>query len=37
MSEGEADREGDKISSRLCAVNAEPDARLELTNREIKT
>ena len=38
MSRGGAEREGDTESeagSRLRAVSTEPDARLELTNREI--
>ena len=36
---GGADREGDRIQtgSRLSAVSTEPDAGLELTNREIVT
>ena len=40
MSWGGADREGDTESeagSRLLAVSTEPDAGLELTNREIMT
>ena len=40
MSGGGAEREGDTESetgSRLCAVSAEPDSRLELTNHEIMT
>ena len=40
MSGGGAEREGDKESqagSRLWAVGTEPDAGLELTNREITT
>ena len=39
-SRGGAEREGDTESeagSRLQAVGAEPDVRLELTNREIMT
>ena len=38
MSRGGAEREGDResqIGSRLLAVSTEPDAGLELTNREI--
>ena len=31
----ETEREGERIPSRLRAVSAEPDAGLELTNREI--
>ena len=40
MSGGGAEREGDTESeagSRLSAVSTEPDAGLELTNREIMT
>ena len=40
MSRGGAEREGDtesKAGSRLPAVSTDPDARLELTNREIMT
>ena len=40
MSRGEAEREGDTESeagSRLWAVSTEPDAGLELINREIMT
>ena len=40
MSRGGAEREGDTESqavSRLLAVSTEPDAGLELTNREIMT
>ena len=40
MSRGGAEREGDPESeagSRLGAVSTEPDAGLELTNREIMT
>ena len=40
MSRGGAEREGDAESeagSRLWAVSTEPDAGLELTNREITT
>ena len=40
MSRGGAERErerGDRIPSRLLTVSTEPDARLELTNREIVT
>ena len=36
-SRGEAEREEERISSRLRTVSAEPDAGLELTNREIMT
>ena len=32
-----AEREGERIPSRLCAVSAESDAGLELTNREMVT
>ena len=38
MSRGRAESEGDTESeagSRLCGVNTEPDAGLELTSREI--
>ena len=31
------EREREKIPSRLCAVSAEPDEGLKLTNREIMT
>ena len=40
MSRGRAEREGDTESeagARLRAVSTEPDARLELTDREIVT
>ena len=40
MSEGGAEKEGDtesKAGSRLRAVSPEPDAGLELTDREIMT
>ena len=40
MSRGGAEREGDTESeagSRLCAVNTEPQAGLELTDSEIMT
>ena len=40
MSGGRAEREGDaecEAGSRLCAVSTEPDAGLELANREIMT
>ena len=40
MSRGGAEREGDtepEAHSRLRAVSTEPDAGLELTNREIMT
>ena len=40
MSKGGAEREGDtesKAGSRLRAVSTEPDAGLELTDREITT
>ena len=40
MNGGGAEKEGDtesEASSRLCAVSAEPDAGLKLTNREIMT
>ena len=36
-SPGGAEREGDRIPSRLCAVSAEPDGGLRLTSREIMT
>ena len=36
-SRGEAERERDRIPSRLCAVSAEPNMELELTNHEIMT
>ena len=34
---GGADREGERIPSRLLAVSAEPDTGLNLTNSEIMT
>ena len=34
---GGAEREGDRIPSRLCAVSSEPDAGLEPMNHEIMT
>ena len=34
---GQREREGDRIPSRLCTVRTEPDAGLELTNREVMT
>ena len=34
---GEADREAERILSRLCTVTTEPDAGLELTKCEIMT
>ena len=40
MNGGGAEREGDiesEASSRLCAISPEPDAGLELANREIVT
>ena len=40
MNGGRSEREGDTESeagSRLCAVSTEPDAGLELTDREIMT
>ena len=37
MSWGGAEREKERIASRLCTVSAESDAGLELTNREIVT
>ena len=40
MSEGGAERQGDtesEVGSGLQAVSTDPDARLELTNREIMT
>ena len=43
MGEGQRDREREEggreggISSGLCIVSAEPDLRLELTNRETMT
>ena len=33
----ETEREGERILSRLCAVSAEPDMALDLTNRVIMT
>ena len=35
--EGQRQREGERIPSRLHTVSTEPDAGLELTNREIMT
>ena len=35
MSRGGAEGDGERIPDRLRAVSLEPDARLELTNREI--
>ena len=35
--ERERDRERERIPSRLRTVSAEPDARLEPTNRELMT
>ena len=37
MSQGGAEREGQRIPSRLHAVSAEPDVELKLTNHEIMT
>ena len=37
VGEGQREREGDKILSRLHTVSAEPDSGLEPTNREILT
>ena len=37
LSEGGAEREGDRIRSKLCAVSAKPDAGLEPTNCAIVT
>ena len=37
MSRGGAEREGERIPSRLHAVSAEPDAGLDLINCEIMT
>ena len=34
---GEEQKDRERILSRLCAVSAEPDAGLDLTNREIMT
>ena len=36
-SRGGAEREGDRILSKLHAVSVEPDARLEPINHEIRT
>ena len=37
MRQIQTEREGEGIPSRLWAVSVEPDAGLELTNREITT
>ena len=37
VGEGQRERERERIPSRLRTVSAEPDAGLELTNREIVT
>ena len=37
MREGQRERGRERIPSRLSAVSAEPDAGLELTDREIVT
>ena len=37
MSRGGAERQGERIPSRLRAVSAEPDAGLDLTDHEIMT
>ena len=37
MGEGQRERERERIPSRLQAVGTEPDAGLELINREITT
>ena len=37
MSRGGAEREGDTESEAVQAISTEPDAGLELTNREITT
>ena len=37
VSRGGAEREGERIPSRLHAVSVEPDAGLELTSQEIVT
>ena len=37
LSGGGAEREGDRIPSRLCTVSAEPNVGLELRNCEIMT
>ena len=37
MSKGGSEREGDQDLSRIYIQSAEPDVRLELTNREIMT
>ena len=34
-SRGGAEREGERIPSRLCTISTEPDVGLELTNPEI--
>ena len=36
-SRGGAERGRERVSSRICAVSAEPDAGLDLTNRETMT
>ena len=36
-SRGGAERGRERVPSRLCAVSAEPDVGLELTNRESRT
>ena len=37
MNGGGAEREGERIPSRLCTVSTEPDMGLKLTNHEIMT
>ena len=37
MTGGKAERGRERIPSRLCAVNIEPDTGLELRNHEIVT
>ena len=37
MGAGQSERERERISGRLHTVSTEPDAGLELTNREIMT
>ena len=37
MGEGQREREEQRIQSRLCADNTEPDVGLEFTNSEIMT